>query len=210
MHLLTEVKKFMLERGYKPGDKIATEQELSTHFGVSRNKIREATTTLCQLGILEKKARRGTIVKDLDHETISSDLQFRFSMIDVNPADFQEARIVMEKAILPLAIKRITPILLDELEKAVNIMETNQDKPETFDNADREFHLILVKACGNQTLQAFGQLIQALFQKQYRKKYWTEERFRQAAIDHNELLDAIKSGDESTAFQLISNHFKYY
>jgi DNA-binding FadR family transcriptional regulator len=209
MTLLDKFKKFLIDKGYKTGDKIATEAELAKHFGVSRNKIREATITLSQLGILDKKARRGTILKSLDPESISNDLKFRFSLADFNPADFQEARSVIEKAILPLAIKRITPALLNELENSIVEMEDNLDVPEKADIADRKFHMTLLAACGNQTLQAFGRVIESLFNKEKRQKYWTKENFLVAVKDHNNLIKAIKSSDIEQALDIMSKHFKY-
>lgn len=209
MTLLDKFKKFLIDKGYKTGDKIATEAELAEYFGVSRNKIREATITLSQLGILDKKARRGTILKSLDPESISNDLKFRFSLADFNPADFQEARSVIEKAILPLAIKRITPALLRELEDTVSEMEVNLTVPKKADAADQKFHLILLAACGNQTLQAFGQVIQALFSNENRQKYWTEEKISAAYDEHWQLVRAIKDSDIEEAVTIMSRHFKY-
>ena len=208
MNLLDEFKKFLIDKGYKCGDKIATEVELAKHFNVSRNKIREAAVTLTQLGILDKKARRGTILKSLNPESISNDLKFRFKLADFNPADFHEARSIIEKAILPLAVKRITPALLRELEDSVVEMKANLQLPEKADAADRKFHMLLLAACGNQTLQAFGEVIQALFSKEYRQKYWSEECFRIAAAEHSELIQAIKDFDEQQALNVMSRHFK--
>lgn len=205
---LSELKRYLLEKKYRPGEKIATEMELANHFQVSRNKIREATTTLCQLGILEKKARRGTVLKAIDADSIGSDLRFRFALADFNPADFMEARRVIEKAILPLAIKRISPVMLAELEKAVLEMKKNLAEPEAADAADRRFHLILLQACGNRTLQAFGQVIQTLFRKENRRRFWTTENFTAACDDHLRLIEAVRNGDTDTATAIMDRHFK--
>ena len=207
--LLEQFKKFLIDKGYKPGDKIATEMELSGYFKVSRAKVRETAHTLSQLGILEKKARRGTILKSLDPESVSDDLKFRFSLGNFNPADFQEARSVIEKAIVPLAVKRMTPSLLKNLEDAATIMLDNCSKPELADEADRSFHLILLEACGNQTLQAFGQVIQSLFTKENRRKYWSKDNVKTAANEHIQLIQAIKDSDVAGALNIISKHFKY-
>ncbi len=209
MKLLEELKKYLLEKGYKPGDKIATEYELSTHFKVSRGKIREAANTLAQLGILEKKARRGTILKSLDPDSVSDDLRFRFSLVDFNPADFMEAREVIENAILPLALKRMTPTLLNELEQAAEDILKYIQEPEKADQADQRFHLILLEACGNKTLQTFGQVIQTLFREENRQQYWAEGKILAAANDHIQLVQAIKDSDYEKASNIMAQHFKH-
>ena len=100
MTLLEELKSYLLELGCRPGEKIPTEMELAAHFKVSRGKVREATTALCLQGVLDKKARRGTVIKSLDPDSAGSDLLFRFSLSDIDPADFKEARRVIERAIM--------------------------------------------------------------------------------------------------------------
>ncbi len=209
MELLEQFKTFLIKKEYKPGDKIATEMELAAHFQVSRSKIREAANTLSQLGILEKKARRGTILKSLNPKSVGNDLKFRFAMADFNPADFQETRCVVEKAILPLTVKRITPVLLNELEKAAAEMKNNLSEPKKADAADQKFHLILLEACGNQTLQAFGQVIQALFSNENRQKYWSAEKMSSASEEHCQLVQAIKDSDTEEAVEIMAKHFKY-
>ena len=88
MTLLDALKNYLRENGYRSGEKIPTEMELAAHFNVSRSRIREATTTLCLQGILDKKARRGTVIRSMDPESAGSDLLFRFSLDNVDPADY--------------------------------------------------------------------------------------------------------------------------
>ena len=80
--------------------------------------------------------------------------------------------------------------------------------PEAADAADRDFHLVLLKACGNRTLQTFGQVIQALFREQYRRQYRTPELLERAAAAHRRLLTALKNSDEAAAVELIANHIR--
>ena len=112
MTLLDALKNYLRENGYRSGEKIPTEMELAAHFNVSRSRIREATTTLCLQGILDKKARRGTVIRSMDPESAGSDLLFRFSLDNVDPADYLEARKVIERAVMPLTVRRITPVML--------------------------------------------------------------------------------------------------
>lgn len=208
MTLLEELKRYLAAKPFRPGEKIPTELELAARFGVSRGKIREATSALCFQGVLDKKARRGTVVKSLDPDSAGSDLLFRFSLSDVDPADFGEARRVIERAIIPLTVRRITPAQLRELAELVDRMESLIGNPGEADIADRDFHLLLLKSCGNRALQTFGQVIQSLFREQYRRKYWTPERLAAAVADHRRLLAALRDSDEAAAIELITHHFR--
>ena len=138
MTLLDALKNYLRENGYRSGEKIPTEMELAAHFNVSRSRIREATTTLCLQGILDKKARRGTVIRSMDPESAGSDLLFRFSLDNVDPADYLEARKVIERAVMPLTVRRITPVMLRQLENLTEKMEGPATSPEEADLADRE------------------------------------------------------------------------
>ena len=129
MTLLDALKNYLRENGYRSGEKIPTEMELAAHFNVSRSRIREATTTLCLQGILDKKARRGTVIRSMDPESAGSDLLFRFSLDNVDPADYLEARKVIERAVMPLTVRRITPVMLRQLENLTEKMEDPGTSP---------------------------------------------------------------------------------
>lgn len=208
MTLLAALKDYLRENGYRAGEKIPTEMELATHFKVSRSRIREATTTLCLQGILDKKARRGTIIRAIDPESAGSDLLFRFSMDNVDPADYLEARKVIERAVMPLTVRRITPALLHQLEKLIEKMDDPDSSPEDADLADRDFHLLLLKACGNRTLQVFGQVIQALFREEFRRQYRVPGLIKDAVAEHRKIVAALKDSNEAEAVELIANHIR--
>ena len=168
MTLLDALKNYLRENGYRSGEKIPTEMELAAHFNVSRSRIREATTTLCLQGILDKKAR----------------------------------------AVMPLTVRRITPVMLRQLENLTEKMEDPATSPEEADLADRDFHLLLLKACGNRTLQVFGRVLQALFREEFRRQYRLPGLVRAAAAEHRKLVTALKNSDEAEAVELIANHIR--
>ena len=73
----------LIERQYKPGDRIPAEMELAEFLGVSRTTIREAVKILCSRNILEIRRGHGTFVcenpglpadpfgsKDMDEEQL--------------------------------------------------------------------------------------------------------------------------------------------
>ena len=207
MDLLAQVKDYLLQKGFMPGDRIPPEQELAQHFKTSRSKIREATTTLCHQGILEKRARRGTIVLEPDPERVSDELFFRFKLTHQNSFDCTEARKVIEKAVIPLTVRRIVPSRLQELQEILHKMETPGISAEELDDLDCRFHLVLLESCGNNTLQTFGQVIQGLFQRRFREVYRTESLMKKAISAHRELFEAIKSSDITKAVNCMENHF---
>jgi len=207
-NLAKRLRQHFLAMRYRPGDRIETETELARSFNVSRARIREATTALCQQGLLSRRPRIGTRICQLDTVALGEDLAFRFQMAGLDTADAAEARRVIELAVLPLVVKRVTPSGIAKLQDMLSYMETHLDQPEEADRADRDFHIQLLQACGNQTLQAFAAVIQELFHESVRRQFRTREKFQKALDQHRALLGAIKEEDTEKALAILGEHLK--
>ena len=205
--LRSELRQYLLDEGLRPGDRIEPEIRLAERFAVSRGKMREVLTTLCHEGVLERAPRRGTVVRDLNPQRLGEDLRFRFELAGFDPADATEARAIIEAAILPLVLRRITPTQLRDLGQLVDHMAENANRPRVADSADKGFHLSLFRACGNQTLATFSGVVESLFSDELRAKYQTPECVRVAVGCHRALLDAIRRDDLAGAVAAQKAHF---
>jgi GntR family transcriptional regulator, histidine utilization repressor len=58
----------ILDGSWKPGDKIPAETELTERYGASRMTVHKAIQSLAQDGLVERKRRRGTVVRERAHE----------------------------------------------------------------------------------------------------------------------------------------------
>ncbi|WP_233860126.1 FadR/GntR family transcriptional regulator [Paraburkholderia sp. HD33-4] len=207
--LLTKLKRHLIGAGLKPGDKIETETELAARFGVSRHHVRQVLAVMVQAGILDRAPRRGTVIRDFDSVTLSDHIRFQFEVAQFDIAEFKEARAVIERAIIPLVVRRITPAQLDKVEETIEKMLENVDHPEVADSYDLAFHLSLLEASGNHVLQAFSGVLSTLFKSaDYRRRYWNQERILRIAAEHRALLDAIRMGDTAAAIAALDNHLK--
>jgi GntR family transcriptional repressor for pyruvate dehydrogenase complex len=204
--LTNRFKQHLLKKRYSPGDRIESEMELARRFGVSRSKIREVTTMLHRVGLLHRKQRAGSTICALDPTTIGEDLAFRFLMAGLDDANAWEARRVIELSILPLVVRRATPARLQEMEDAIERMQANVNNPDAADRADRDFHLTMLQACGNEILQSLASVFHELFRATVRRKYWKTELFRKAIKEHRSLLDAIRGEDLDRAQQILEAH----
>ena len=111
---------------------------------------------------------------------------------------------------MPLVVRRITPQQISRLEKTIQLMIQNADNPKVADKSDRDFHLVLFGACGNDVLKAFSGVISMLFHSEgYRHKYWKSEKIKQLANEHALILEAVKEGDRDLAIKRIEEHLGY-
>lgn len=205
--LSEQIRSHILDQGYTPGTKIETEEELAELFGVSRYKIRTVLGAFVQQGILTKSPRRGTYVNEFNPEATSKDLLFQYRVGDFDLNEFIEARIVIEQAIIPLVIRRITPAQITKLNKAIDRMVEKKHTPKQADSADQDFHLELIRSAGNDLLSSFSSVVTLLFHREeYRSKYWDPETVERLANEHRLILDAIVDGDEQLALRRHGEH----
>jgi DNA-binding FadR family transcriptional regulator len=204
------LRQHLLESGHKPGERIETEHELADRFGVSRYKVRYVLNSLVQQGVLVKTPRRGTFIREIDQKTLSDNLNFTYRISRFSLHEQLEARIVVELAILPLVVRRATPTQIAAMEETIERMVANKDAPQQADKEDYEFHMLLLRGCGNDLLASFSSVLSSLFRdSEYRRKYWKPEIITRLAAEHRLILDAIKQGDVDLALERHKNHLHY-
>ena len=209
--VLTErIRAHLFRDGRRPGDRVETEEELAVLFSVSRHQVRRVLNTMVQQGLLTKTPRRGTFIRQFDPSLVADNLKSSFQVSEFGLNEYIEARLVIEQAVLPLAIKRITPEQIDQLQSSIDRMIALEDEPEKADEADRDFHMTLLAACGNQILSSFSTIIAHLFHDStYRSRYWDSETIDRLAKEHRKILKAIMAGDTERALKLHEQHLHY-
>ncbi|HKS44538.1 MAG TPA: FadR/GntR family transcriptional regulator [Amycolatopsis sp.] len=149
------------------GARLPNEAELAAQLNVSRGGVREAVKALAAKGLVEARPRLGTRVLPreqwnlMDREVIDwhgqiADRGFL--------GDLLELRLMVEPGAAQFAAERATAEQLAELEAAYAGMASNAPRlPEAEDvfvSADLRFHLILLRASGNQLIEQLGRLLE--------------------------------------------------
>ena len=208
--LRSQLQEYFVSSGLRAGDRIEPELRLAERFGVSRGKIRELLTGLCQQGVLTRAPRRGTVIKELNPQELGENLNFRFGLAGLDPADAWEARRVIETAIMPLSIRRITPAQISKMEECIERMAGSIENPEEYDKADKEFHLTLLEACRNQTLATFSGIISGLFATDLRPECWVADSMHRGCAEHRAILEAIRQDNSALAVDLLRTHLSHW
>jgi len=163
------------------------EADLLAEFGVSRPVLREAIKTLESKGMLESRQQRGISVMPRD--------RWNFLDMDVlnwivhSRADPQmlmrltEVRMIVEPGACALAAKFGTEFGLSRIEEAWQRMEACADDAQLYVEADRDFHIAILMASGNEYLAAVGTVISVALQA-------SVERTNPAAVNNRDSLPA--------------------
>jgi DNA-binding GntR family transcriptional regulator len=169
------------------------QEDLAEELGVSRTPVREALRRLAAEGLVEMRTNRGARVADIDQGGMRG---------------AYDARLVVEPGAARLAARRRLPEPLARMRAAVASQRRSLRSVERSFEANREFHLALVAASGNDYLL---QLVERLWVARiggaiYERQVETQERMVLDVREHEQILEAIEAGDARRAESLTRRH----
>ncbi|HKD88595.1 MAG TPA: GntR family transcriptional regulator [Streptosporangiaceae bacterium] len=166
---------------------------LAAELGVSNSPVREAMLALVDEGLMEVVPNRG----------------YRpVTLTAADTAEIIQLRELVEVPAVGLAAESGIGDVHAALENLVGVIEETAAAGDVAGNldADREFHLMLVAACGNQRLASLvaGLRDQA---RLYNLRHLAESgELRASAAEHRPLLAAVARGDRAEAERLMRAH----
>lgn len=198
-----QLKDNVVQGVWQPGERIPSENQLVTLFGVSRASIRMAIQRMITLGLLESKVGDGTYVKAFTPGAYINEL-VPLVLKPEDQIEIMEFRRALETEALKLAVKRATDEELRELEelntRARNALK-NRDH-ETYFKEDLQFHMQIFKMSGNSifltTVQTLGDVLFPHFYSIARDFLETSEVPSDETDKHTIIVEALKRRDAKT------------
>ena len=202
-----QIKQYIIERKLAPGDRLPTETQLAETLGISRLSLREATKALEFLGIVESKTGVGLTVGRIDMKRVTEHLGFHAGLLDVDPQQLIDSRVILETGVLPCVMRRMQkdPAIEARLREIVRQFESARDL-KTFIKLDIQFHRSLLEASGLQPLVAFGDLLHVFFQRfreSVKQAGWTR-----GVESHRRLVDFLAKGKLDAATAELRKHIE--
>ncbi len=167
---------------------------LCREFDLSPAPVREALRELESEGLVTHIPNRGVFVAE-----ITTDDVFELLL---------PVRLMIERHALTKPIKRFTSEDFAELDAIVGAMDASAKKGElaVINELDIRFHEITVQASGSAQALQLWRSVQPRIRAQI---YWMAPRHRrleEIAVEHEELLAAIRSGSQRQLSRLIKEH----
>ncbi len=210
--IVSRLKALIVAGKLKPGDKLATEQELAVQFGVSRLSIREALRALRYLGIVQSSQRRGLTVGQLDLGKLGECLDFHAVVSHYPDAQLLHARMAIEMGVLPLVMRKMQedPDVYDRLYAFTTRANILSD-PNVYLQADLDFHQALVDAAGIAPLVIFTELLRTFFARFRKQVIGSKSSDREAGVRvHRRIIAALRDGDVAKAQNVVMKSFDVY
>jgi GntR family transcriptional repressor for pyruvate dehydrogenase complex len=188
------------------GDKLPTEAKLVETFRVSRPIVREALRGLSIMGVLESRQGGGTYVTDLSPSRLTKSMQFVIRIDDQSAEALSEARALVEKEMICLAVDRITTEELARLESFLPMGERLNDDPVGFRVMDLEFHTLIWEAAGNPFLKRIAEGLYSTGVEYRRIASELENVLSKSAKEHIEIYEALRTRDSDRAVAATVGH----
>jgi DNA-binding GntR family transcriptional regulator len=164
-----------------PGQ-IVSERELARQYDMSKTPIREALAQVCHDGLMQRLPGRGYMVTPITFKDIQ---------------DLFDLRLILELEAAKRAVQNPSPEFIAELKELAEVRYVLAD-PEShvhFLASNREFHLTLAKAAGNQRL--IGQLEQILIEmdRLFHMGLKLRDSSQEMGQEHQQVVEALVRRD---------------
>jgi DNA-binding FadR family transcriptional regulator len=159
-----QIRRFILNKSLRPGDRLPTEGQIASAIGVSRTAVREGLRSLEALGIIEARQGDGRYVRAFNFDAVLDDLLYCL-VFEAHPVlEALQVREALEVWFIDRAIELLTDEDLKNLRENVGRMRERALQDEAFFvDEDMDFHRILFSRLGNTVLLRILSYFWALF-----------------------------------------------
>ena len=214
-----ELRRQIVDGELADGDLLPRQEVLVERFNVSLVSLREALRILETEGLIS--VRRGNRGGAVVHAPAQTSAAYMLGLLlqsqRVGLADLGAALLEVEPACAALAAQRPdrADTLVPELHRINDAMAAHLQDAQRCTEIGRQFHDLVVRGCGNQTIIAVVGALEALWSGHERR--WAQESVaqgtypspaqRRAALGtHRKLTDMIEAGDVERARRIAARH----
>lgn len=202
------IREMIADKAYDENGFLPSEGDMAKQMDVSRATIREAVRSMEMRGFVKRIHGRGVQVLDDSVGVITRSLEDMMGKNAHVQDDLMEVRLMLEPNGAALAAKRRSDADIALLEKNIAIMEQSATMDEAYHIADLAFHLDLAKATGNQIYISYMTANISVLQEIIITSTKSDCSFEQKHHYHRNILEAVKTGDEKSAYAEMLVHLQ--
>ena len=193
---------------WRAGHRLPTERALSEEFRLSRSTVRRVLADLKRKRLITQTVGSGTYVAEQVHEALA-DLGTAGGALAVSPAELMSARLVLEPALIEMAIGNATAADFARMDECNHCAERAQTLEE-FETWDAALHEAIAESTHNGfIIRVFRLMNEVRSQGEWgvlKRRSATPERRREYQQEHRALVAALKERDASSARDLCLAH----
>lgn len=209
--IVEQINMFCLEQNLQAGDRLPSERDLASLFGVSRNSVREALKDLESRDFIEIRQGGGSFLAPSKRDTLGNELGIHINETKALLIDeMLELRRALEVEAASLAAQRATDENLEAIRYVLSQMAEAADDPEMGVQADLDFHLQIAFATKNQLLVDLMETLAKRMEENIRatrsQRFTDTNRHQDTLKEHEEIYLSIANGNGDLAKQLMDKH----
>ena len=209
--VVDQIQNMILDGSLKAGDRLPAERDMVKLFQVSRTSIREAMRALDILGLVECRHGGGNFIRKEFGTGLFEPLSVMFKLHNGNAMELFKVRKMLEIEAVSLATEQMTEAQCAELKSIMERLAQTADEDEKV-KLDAEFHFKIIEASDNYLLQCFYNAVSSIMKSfigDARRIFLKAEKTKKLSELHQEIFDAIISGDSGRAAEAIRKHFDF-
>lgn len=199
-----QMKQLILNREWKSGDKLPSENELCKLFNVSRVTVRNALQRLAVLDLIKTRPGDGAYVKMADN-TASFNSLVPTAYFEENIDIILEFRREIESSTCAIAVEKADEEDIKELRKMLKQMEGLQDDLEQLATVDLEFHYKIAQISRNALIIKTYEIITDIYSA-HMKRMVRNMGGEYGMFYHKKIVDAIEARDADKARSYMREH----
>lgn len=213
--VVVQLKRAIVSRQLRPGDRLPPENELAARLGVSRQVIREALKVLAANNLITSNRGRdgGTFVvhpgTEMVARSLAETLQMMLDLDRVSLGEIVEARQTVEVACARSAAERRTAEDLEAMRQALERASAEHITAEEWLDLDVVFHKAEAAAGHNRVLALPLAAMHAVVQPRLNRLIYPLLDPKAVVAQHREVYAAIKDRDPDRTEQMVLRHLAY-
>lgn len=193
--------------GMAPGERLASERELTQTLNLSRNTLRDRMSKLESMGVLSRKERQGTFYTGVQPEQTGDVLILGLMFQQMTVESLISVRHALERQAAIEACINADDDALAALDDSLSRMHSTQDGKELLE-ADGAFHRAMFAASGSPGLIFFSEMLQPVLQGTL-QHLTLEHDFETMRTVHAAIFAAVRAGDVAGASATVDDHFAW-
>lgn len=208
--IVDQIKNRIFAGEYRPGDRLPAEREFAIKLGIGRPAVREAYRALELIGIVEirKGKQGGAFIVEQDHRLVTQTLGDLIRLRRISLTDLTEARLILEKDVAQLALRRVTSKDIERLRTCVDTAIAQAKRGITATEENLRFHVLLGEMSGNPLLAMMLMSLMDLLRLVIRAVAPKAQVSLEVAQDHLRIIEALQARDFPRLWPVLQNNIR--
>lgn len=210
-----EVKRWIVDRGLQPGDRLPIEQDMAPWFGCGKGTVREALKSLEVQGLIVMRTgpKGGPILRESSYARAAEQLRTYLNFQQLEIKDIYNMRVIVEPEMAVTVVNIVDDELLEALrDSASECRHSAVVGGKVVRQRELEFHVILAQRCPNPLLSFHSLFISDLLRNFIHFEKSSSTGFHRFTADncdfHNQLIEAYTAKNHDNVRHIMHEHME--